>query len=104
MCDNYNKGKEMLEYGIKEITTNPTLITKTQDIIKLVDSRSNQTRAFVLPNSYAPLIEKLSKELEAKKWAKEKKKLLQNNDLSDDALEDIMQYGIKTIVEYLGEI
>ena len=94
----------MLEYGIKEITTNPTLITKTQDIIKLIDSRSNQTRAFVLPNYYAPLIEKLSKELEAKRWAKEKKELLQNNNLSDDKLEDIMQYGIKSIDEYLGEI
>ena len=94
----------MLEYGIKEITTNPTLITKTQDIIKLIDSRSNKTRAFVLPNSYAPLIEKLEKELEAKKWAKKKKKLLQNNNLSDDSFDDIMQYGIKSIDEYLGEI
>jgi len=94
----------MLEYGIKEITTNPTLITKAKDIIKLIDTRSNQTRAFVLPSSYAPLIEKLNKELEAKQWAKDKKKLLENNLIQDDNLNDIMKYGLKSIDEYLGDL
>jgi len=91
----------MLEYGIKTITTNPTLITKTNDIIKLVDSKTKKTRAFVLPSSYAPLIEKLEKDLEAQKWAKEKKTLLNKNE--KDEVEDIMDMGIVSINEYLGD-
>ena len=54
-----------------------------------------------MSNSYAPLIERLSKELEAKRWEKEKKNLLQNNDLPNDNLEDIMEYDIKSVNEYL---
>ena len=91
----------MLEYGIKTITTNPTLITKANDIIKLVDSRTKKTRAFVLPSSYAPLIEKLEKDLEAQKWAKEKKALLNKNE--KDEVEDIMDMGIASINKYLGD-
>jgi len=36
----------MLEYEIKVITTNPTLITKADEIIKLMDTRTNTPRAF----------------------------------------------------------
>ena len=73
----------MLEYGIKAITTNPTLITKSKEIIRLIDSRTKQTRAFVLPASYAPYLEKIQKEIEFKKWVEEKKSLNSNRDLSD---------------------
>ncbi len=90
----------MLEYGIRQIITNPTLITKTTDIIRLVDSRSHKTRAFVLPVSYESMIEKCSKELEYKKWAKEKKRQLQNS--SNDDMRDIMEAGRESIGEYLG--
>ena len=68
----------MLEYGIKTITTNPTLITKATEIIKLVDNRTSITRAFVLPASYSQYIEKIDKEIEYKKWAKEKKSNFKN--------------------------
>ena len=93
----------MLEYGIKTITTNPTLITKSNEIIKLIDSRSKKTRAFVLPSNYAPLIEKLEKEIEAKKWVEEKKKLLKNNKEDLENLEDFMQNSLKSLNEYLGD-
>ncbi len=91
----------MVEYGIKTITTNPTLITKTDEIIKLVDTRSKQTRAFVLPSSYAPLVEKLVQELENKKWLQEKKKLLSSSSNEDTIDEELMEFGIKTMQEYL---
>ena len=91
----------MVEYGIKTITTNPTLITKTDEIIKLVDTRSKQTRAFVLPSSYAPLVEKLVQELENKKWLQEKKKLLSSSSNEDIRDEELMEFGIKSMQEYL---
>ena len=46
----------MLEYGIKNVVTNPTLITKPKDIIRLIDSRTKETRAFVLPKEFEPYI------------------------------------------------
>jgi hypothetical protein len=91
----------MLEYGIKNIVTNPTLITKTNDIIKLVDNRTKTPRAFVLPASFAPIVERLSKEIEYKKWAKDKKaKLKGKTSLNLD--ENLMEIGFEGINEYLG--
>lgn len=88
----------MLEYGIKAITTNPTLITKASEIIRLVDSRSHKTRAFVLPVSYEPIIEKLSKEMEFRSWIEQKKKKI-NKD--KDNLDDVMEVGIASMSDYL---
>jgi len=91
----------MLEYGIKAITTNPTLITKSTEIIRLVDTRSHKTRAFVLPASYEPMIESMVKEIEFKKWVEEKKLKLEKDYVKDD-LEDVMFGGIDSINEYMG--
>jgi len=93
----------MLEYGIKAITTNPTLVTKASEIIKLVDTRSKQTRAFVLPAHYAPLVEKLAKELEAQQWAIEKKRQLAGAASATDELDAIMHTGMQSIRNYLEE-
>lgn len=89
----------MLEYGIKTITTNPTLITKAKEIIRLVDSRSHQTRAYVLPVSFEPLIEKLAKELEYREWVKHKKRQMKKQ--KSDDLDDIMEAGIESLNHYL---
>ena len=92
----------MLEYGIKAITTNPTLITKADEIIKLVDSRTKKTRAFVVPVEYADYIEKISKEIEYKKWVEEKKKLLKNSSIDED-MDELALAGAESISEYLGD-
>jgi len=93
----------MLEYGIKTITTNPTLITKATEIIRLIDSRNHQTRAFVLPVSFEPLIEKLVKELKYKKWVEEKKKNFNHYKNEENELETIMSAGIESMNHYLKE-
>jgi len=92
----------MLEYGIKAITTNPTLITKSKEIIRLIDSRNHETRAYVLPVSYEPLIEKMLKEMEFKKWVEEKKLKLRKNTTKDN-LDDVMSIGIESIDDYLDD-
>ena len=91
----------MLEYGIKAVTVNPTLITKATEIIRLVDSRNNQTRAFVLPLKYEPLIKQLVKDMEYKLWTKNKKKKLEQSSTKSDNLDTIMDLGIKSINSYL---
>ncbi len=91
----------MLEYGIKNITINPTLITKSEEIIKLVDSRSKKVRAYVFPAKYATLIEKIIKEIEYKEWAKEKKRELKKAANESEKLDDFMLAGIDSINEYI---
>lgn len=91
----------MLEYGIKTITTNPTLITKSTEIIRLVDSRNHKTRAFVLPLSYEPLIEQLAKDMEYKQWVENKKDKLNRFSSASDNLDDLMDVGIESINAYL---
>jgi len=92
----------MLEYGIKTVTTNPTLITKADEIIKLVDNKTKKVRAFVIPATYATYVEKISKELEYKKWAKDKKKALKEK-TTDGELEDLSSFGMQNIQKYLGD-
>jgi transaldolase len=93
----------MLEYGIKTITTNPTLITKANEIIKLVDTRTKNVRAYVLPPSYASYIEKIDKEIRYKKWAKDKKALLKKAKQEDETIDDFSKSGMEAIEEYLKD-
>ena len=92
----------MLEYGIKTVVTNPTLITKSDEAIRLIDSRTKKVRAFVIPAKYAKEVEKLLKEIEYKEWVKKKKKLLKGKKSNED-LSDVMEAGIESINEYLDE-
>lgn len=93
----------MLEYGIKAITTNPTLITKATEIIRLVDSRSNKTRAFVLPVCYEEIVEKIVKEMQYKQWVKEKKERLATEKNQKESFDDIMDLGIDSTNIYLKD-
>lgn len=93
----------MLEYGIKAITTNPTLITKANDIIRLVDSRNKSTRAFVIPAIYESEFNELFKKIAHKKWVEEKKKAIKNSKNPDLPSDDLMQEGWKNIEEYLDD-
>ena len=90
----------MLEYGIKTITTNPTLITKASQIVKLVDNKTKKTRAYVLPSHYKKIVERLIKDEEHKLWAQKKKALLKEKEVNDEAL---MDAGLENIQRYLGE-
>ena len=94
----------MLEYSVKKVITNPTLMTKSNEIIKIVDNRSHQVKAFILPISYTPLIEKLEKEAKFKQWVEEKKQLLaKKTKIKDENIEDIMESGIESIDKYLKD-
>jgi hypothetical protein len=95
----------MLEYGIKAITTNPTLITKSDEIIRLVDTRNHQTRAFVIPAKYEEEVQALFKKIAYKKWANDKKSRLESTktDEVDSIPEALMEKGWKEIEEYLDD-
>ncbi len=93
----------MLEYGIKVITTNPTLITKASEVIRLIDSRNHQTRAFVIPAIYENELKEFLKRIEYKKWVEEKKKALKKYNVEDAPSEELMDKGWKTIENYLDD-
>ena len=91
----------MLEYGIKVITTNPTLITKASEIIRLVDSRNHHTRAFVIPAIYEDELKDFLKKIEYRKWVEEKKKALKAHHAEDAPSKELMDKGWDTIGDYL---
>ncbi len=91
----------MLEYGIKIITTNPTLITRTSEVIRLVDSRNHHTRAFVIPAIYENELHDFLKKIEHKKWVEEKKEMLKKHTDSDALSEGLREEGWKAIEDYL---
>lgn len=93
----------MLEYGIKVITTNPTLITKSSEVIRLVDSRNHHTRAFVIPAIYENELKEFLKKLEYKKWVEEKKQALEKQNRQDAPSEALMEKGWNTIEDYLDD-
>lgn len=93
----------MLEYGIKVITTNPTLITKSSEVIRLVDSRNHHTRAFVIPAIYENELKEFLKKLEYKKWVEEKKQALKKHNAQDTPSEELMEKGWNTIEDYLND-
>lgn len=93
----------MVEYAIRSITTNPTLITKATEVIRLVDTRSHRTRAFVIPAIYEAEVKELLKRIEYKNWVEEKKKALLDAQRSDRLDEDLMKKGWESIEGYLSE-
>ena len=93
----------MLEYGIKAITTNPTLITKATEVIRLVDSRNHHTRAFVIPAIYENELKEFLKKIEYKKWVESKKIALQEHAESDNPPEELMEKGWDAIGDYLND-
>jgi len=93
----------MLEYGIKAITTNPTLITKSTEIIRLVDSRNHRTRAFVIPAIYEEELREFLKKIEYKKWVERKKAALNKSHEKENPPEELMEKGWETIGDYLDD-
>ena len=93
----------MLEYGIKNITTNPTLITKSTEVIRLVDSRNHTTRAFVIPAMYENELKEFFKHIEHKKWVEEKKEALKKHNKEDKLSEELMIEGWKSIEDHLDD-
>jgi hypothetical protein len=92
----------MVEYGVKKIITNPTLITNSKDIVKVVDGRSKETKAFIIPSTYTSIVEKIIKEIEYEKWAKDKSLLIKDMKTDKD-LDTLSEKGIEAIVEYLDD-
>lgn len=93
----------MLEYGIKSITTNPTLITKAKEVIRLVDTRSHCTRAFVIPAIYEEELKAFLKKLEFEKWVETKKAALGKDTDRDNPPKELMETGWENIEEYLDD-
>jgi len=93
----------MLEYGIKMITTNPTLITRSDEVIRLIDSRNHRTRAFVIPAKYENELGEFLKKVEYKKWVEKKKEALRKYNEKDLPSKDLMTTGWNTIEDYLDD-
>lgn len=87
----------MVELGVKKIITNPKVM-ESDEIIRVIDSRSHRLKAFIVPARYEKMIEKLEKEIRYKEWVAKKKELVKRG----ESFDDLAELGRKSIDEYLG--
>ena len=93
----------MLELGVKNLITNPSIMSNSKDVLRILDSRTKKTKAFIIPANFSSEVEELIKELEYKKWAKDKKKALDKSKKSNDDLKEFSKIGAKNIESYLND-
>jgi predicted HAD superfamily phosphohydrolase len=92
----------MVEYGVKKLITNPTLIPGANEVIRVVDARSHTTKAFILPASYEGILEKLLKEVAFREWARKKKEEIRRTE-ADKPDAEMERRGWESVEGYLDD-
>jgi len=72
----------MTKVGISDISKNPSIFDKLDDLAQVVNKKTNQVKGVFIPNSYLGMFEKVFEEIEYKKFVK------RNNSLKDSLNED----------------
>jgi len=77
----------MLQIGISDISKNPSIIDKLDDIAEILNKKTKKVKGIFIPNSYLDAFEDVLKEIEYKKF-KERNKSLSTNSNEDDTVLD----------------
>ena len=77
----------MLQIGISDISKNPSIIDKLDDVAEILNKKTKQVKGIFIPAIYLSSFQEVLKEIEYKKFV-ERNKSLPNNLPEDDTLED----------------
>ena len=77
----------MLQIGISDISKNPSIIDKLDDVAEILNKKTKQVKGIFIPAIYLSSFQEVLKEIEYKKFV-ERNKSLSNNLPEDDTLED----------------
>ena len=75
----------MIEIGISDISKNPSIIDKLDDIAQIVNKKSKKVKGIFIPNDLLLPYQKLIDELEYQKFLKRNSNL---SGIKDDTLSD----------------
>jgi len=82
----------MLKLGISEISKNPSLIDKVDDLVEILNKKTKEVKGVFIPSSLLKNFEEVFQELEYKKFIKRNKdlKAYSNSDETTlDGLNDV---------------
>ena len=82
----------MIQVGISDISKNPSMFDKMDDLAQIVNKKTSQVKGVFIPNEYLGMFEKVFEELEYKKFI-QRNKSLKNSSLDDDTLLDGLEDG-----------
>ena len=77
----------MLQIGISDISKNPSIIDKLDDVAEILNKKTKQVKGIFIPAIYLSSFQEVLEEIEYKKFV-ERNKSLPNNLPEDDTLED----------------
>ena len=77
----------MLQIGISDISKNPSIIDKLDEVAEILNKKTKQVKGIFIPSMYLSSFEEVIKEIEYKKFV-ERNKSLSNSFSEDDTLLD----------------
>lgn len=81
----------MIQIGISDISKNPAIIDKLDDIAEILNKKTKQVKGIFIPQAYMDAFEEVLKDIEYKKFKERNKSLSLQNEEDDtllDGLED----------------
>jgi len=77
----------MLQISISDISKNPSIIDKLDDIAEILNKKTKQVKGIFVPNAYLENFKEVLDEIEYKKFL-QRNAMLQNANKEDDTLLD----------------
>lgn len=77
----------MLKIGISDISKNPSMFDKLDDLAQIVNKKTSDVKGVFIPNEYLEMFEKVFEEVEYKRFV-QRNQSLQSHDLDDETLLD----------------
>ena len=80
----------MIQYGISELSKNPSLIERSVEAIQIVNKKTKEPKGIFIPKSVTPLYEKILKEIEYREFLARNANLqtLEEDETLEDGLDD----------------
>jgi len=82
----------MIQLGISDISKNPSLIDKVDDLVEILNKKTKEVKGVFIPRDLLPKFEAIFKEIEYKKFVK-RNQSLKNISHKDDTLLDGLEDG-----------
>ena len=80
----------MVELSIKEMTVKPSTVSRSDEVIRLVDGRSHHTKAYIIPDKNKKYIAKALQRIEDEIWAQDKMQRFPKR-AKDDNFDDLTE-------------
>ncbi len=79
----------MLQIGISDISKNPSIIDKLDDITQILNKKTKKVKGIFIPSAYLENFEEIIKEIEYKKFIERNRSLAQTDEKDETLLDGL---------------